>query len=162
METFSLVFWQLNIQVAKTLILMIATLAGTPWFLYFRIARTPAMSIRLPLIWRWQSEWQWYSRPATVSSNGGGSVRTAVGVKLPWGGEQATAWRLPRLSPAHGVSRTNSVHYISDRQHGDSHSLTMIKASGWIGGQMCFAHYLGNNWVLATRANHIKVRCPYE
>ena len=30
METFSLVFWQLNIQVAKTLILMIATLAGTP------------------------------------------------------------------------------------------------------------------------------------
>ena len=30
METFSLVFEQLNIQVAKTLILMIATLVGTP------------------------------------------------------------------------------------------------------------------------------------
>ena len=29
-EAFSLVLWQLNTQVVKTLILMIATLAGTP------------------------------------------------------------------------------------------------------------------------------------
>lgn len=49
-------------------------------------ARIPPASAGLPPAWRWQSEWQWYSRPATASHNGGGSVRTAVGVKLPWGG----------------------------------------------------------------------------
>ena len=41
----------------KTLILMIlATLSGTPRLLHCRTARTPGISNRLPLLRRWQSE----------------------------------------------------------------------------------------------------------
>jgi len=35
----------------------LATLLGTPRLLNIRIARTPYINNRLPLLWRWQSEW---------------------------------------------------------------------------------------------------------
>ena len=56
-----------------------------------------------------------------------------------------------------GVSRTNSVHYISDRQHGDGQSPAMIiRDSEWIGGQMCFARYLGSSWVFGCKGKSHK------